>query len=135
MNDGKIETLYDLKRTLETIIDAINEKNSLFSNASDDEQIIVHSFVDSLAKKRIDMKSALSAHYNEIEVMYDEFDVKVARLREKINTSLGDFKGLRIPDHYDIKKIKELGDALDLVNSIPPTTWNRIKAFMDSKNQ
>jgi hypothetical protein len=121
-----IKTQYDLKTALKAIIEAIDEKDQFFTQATDDEKHNIEWFRKSLEKRRGEMKAAISDHYDAMErEVYPLLD-KVAALRGKLTPV--DMNGLQkaIPQVWQLRDLISLVETMERLNGIPQESWDKL---------
>lgn len=122
----EIKTAYDLKYALKQIIEAIEEKDQFFANASDEDKSSIEWFRKSLEKRRNEMKQAITDHYDAMErEVYPLLD-KVVALRQKLTPI--DMAGLQkaIPQIWQLRDMVSLVETMERFNHIPQASWDRL---------
>jgi predicted nucleic acid-binding Zn-ribbon protein len=121
-----IKTQYDLKTALKQIVEAIEEKDQFFTNATEEEKHNIEWFRKSLEKRRNEMKAAVAEHYESLErEVYPLLD-KVATLRDKLTPV--DMNGLQkaIPQVWQLRDLISLVETMDRLKSLPQESWDRL---------
>ena len=133
---NEIKTAWDLKRCLESVIEAIDNKQlGVFGTIDGEEKAAIAWFAKKLEQRRDQAKKDLEAHIDALEKELSPLLDRAQAIRRKCADAAKSNVFDALPNAWKLKEILEIANAMERLGSIDDKTWSRVETAISASRQ